>query len=106
MPLQSSGSKESWVVQGQGPGQGQGSGQGPGQGTLWQARQAVLSLLACYLRASPTVQRTALLKWNVVAALFGLLWEERTQQPALDMVPFCLSVCLSACLPACLKLWL
>ena len=77
-------------MQGQGPGQGQGSGQGQGpeQGTLWQARQAVLALLACYLRSSPTVQRTALLKWNVVAALFGLLWEEPTQQPALDMVPF------------------
>lgn len=53
---------------------------------MWQARQAVLVLLATYLHTSPTVQRTAVLKWNVVAALFGLLWEERTQQPALDMV--------------------
>lgn len=46
----------------------------------------MLILLASYLHASPTVQRTAVLKWNVVAALFGLLWEERMQQPALDMV--------------------
>ena len=53
---------------------------------MWQARQAVLILLASYLHASPTVQRTAVLKWNVVAALFGLLWEERVQQLALDMV--------------------
>lgn len=46
----------------------------------------MLILLASYLHASPAVQRTAVLKWNVVAALFGLLWEERMQQPALDMV--------------------
>ena len=60
-------------------------GQG-GSSAMWQARQAVLILLASYLHASPTVQRTAVLKWNVVAALFGLLWEERVQQLALDMV--------------------
>ncbi|KAL3142038.1 hypothetical protein ABBQ32_004670 [Trebouxia sp. C0010 RCD-2024] len=60
-------------------------GQG-GPSAIWQARQAVLILLASYLHASPAVQRTAVLKWNVVAALFGLLWEERMQQPALDMI--------------------
>ena len=98
-------------MQGQGQGQGQAQGQGQeSQGSLWQARQAVLTLLACYLRTSPIVQRTAVLKWNVVAALFSLLWEERTQQPALDMVCCavlcCLSVCvcLSVCMYVCLSL--
>ena len=98
-------------MQGQGQGQAQGQGQ-ESQGSLWQARQAVLTLLACYLRTSPIVQRTAVLKWNVVAALFSLLWEERTQQPALDMVCcavlcclsvcVCLSVCMSVCMSVCL----
>lgn len=90
--MQSSGVAESSTTHGQEQGQGQGQGQG-GQSSVWQARQAVLSLLATYLHASPTVQRTAVLKWNVVAALFGLLWEEPTQQPALDMV--CCALCVA-----------
>ena len=60
--------------------------QGRAHSASWQARQAVLALLAVYLQASPAVQRLAVLKWNVVAALFGLLWEAPTQKLALDMV--------------------
>lgn len=52
----------------------------------WQARCAMLSLLAFYLEASADVQRQAVRKWSPVAALFGLLWEEQTQQLALTMV--------------------
>lgn len=54
--------------------------------TSWHARCAVLALLASYLEASAHVQRQAVRKWNPVAALFGLLWEEQAQQLALSMV--------------------
>ena len=65
---------------------GSSTGQGQHHGGTWEARHAVLSLLAVYLQASPAVQRLAVLKWNIVAALFGLLWEPPTQKLALDMV--------------------
>lgn len=54
--------------------------------TSWHSRCAVLALLASYLEASTDVQRQAVRKWNPVAALFGLLWEEKAQQLALTMV--------------------
>ena len=70
-------------------GQGSASAADTGQeSATWQARCAVLSLLGSYLQASPQVQRLAVRKWNVVAVLFGLLWEQRTQRLALDMVGF------------------
>ena len=52
----------------------------------WQARCAVLSALATYLHASPSVQRAAVRKWEPVAALFGLLWDDSTRKIALSMV--------------------
>lgn len=52
----------------------------------WQARCAVLSALATYLHASPSVQRAAVRKWEPVAALFGLLWDDNTRRIALSMV--------------------
>lgn len=52
----------------------------------WQARCAVLSALATYLHASPSVQRAAVRKWEPVAALFGLLWDSSTRKIALSMV--------------------
>jgi len=54
----------------------------------------VLSLLSTYLHASPDVQRLAVRKWKAVTALFSLLWEQRTQKLALDMVRLCLQHCL------------
>ncbi|KAK9905588.1 hypothetical protein WJX75_002584 [Coccomyxa subellipsoidea] len=52
----------------------------------WQARCAILSALATYLHASPSVQRAAVRKWEPVAALFGLLWDDSTRKIALSMV--------------------
>ena len=54
--------------------------------TRWQARFAVLSLLATFLRLSPAVQRRAVREWDIVKALFGLLWERTMERPALRMV--------------------
>ena len=53
---------------------------------LWQARFAVLSLLATFLRLSPNVQRRAVREWDIVKALFALFWERDMQRPALRMV--------------------
>lgn len=52
----------------------------------WQARCAVLSALATYLAASPSIQRAAVRSWEPVAALFGLLWDASTRRIALSMV--------------------
>ena len=46
----------------------------------------MLTLVKGYLDASPDVQRLAVRKWDIVKALLGLLWEERTQKLALNMV--------------------
>lgn len=52
----------------------------------WQARFAVLSLLATFLRLSPGVQRRAVREWDIVKALFALVGEPDMQQAALRMV--------------------
>lgn len=52
----------------------------------WQARFAVLSLLATFLRLSVAVQRRAVREWDIVKALFALFWEKDMQRPALRMV--------------------
>ena len=57
-------------------------------GSIWQARSAMLTLVKGYLDASPDVQRLAVRKWDIVKALLGLLWEEKTQKLALNMVQF------------------
>ncbi|KAK9806574.1 hypothetical protein WJX73_003713 [Symbiochloris irregularis] len=54
--------------------------------TRWQARFAVLSLLATFLRLSPAVQRRAVREWDIVKALFALLWERTMERASLRMV--------------------
>ena len=51
-----------------------------------QARFAVLSAMDTYLHSSPAVQRAAVRRWQPIAALFSLLWDEMTRQVALSMV--------------------
>ena len=51
-----------------------------------QARFAVLSAMDTYLHASPTVQRAAVRRWQPIAAIFALLWEEAMRRVALSMV--------------------
>ena len=51
-----------------------------------QARFAVLSAMDTYLHSSPAVQRAAVRRWQPVAALFSLLWDEMTRKVALSMV--------------------
>ena len=66
---------------------GEAEAQGSNEAIMkWQARCAVLSALATYLHASPSVQRAAVRKWEPVAALFGLLWDDSTRKIALSMV--------------------
>lgn len=55
-----------------------------------QARFAVLSAMDTYLHASPAVQRAAVRRWQPVAAIFGLLWDETMRKVALSMVGFLL----------------
>ena len=57
---------------------------------LMQARFAVLSAMDTYLHASPAVQRAAVRRWQPIAALFSLLWDEVTRKVALSMVGFSL----------------
>ena len=51
-----------------------------------QARFAVLSAMDTYLHSSPAVQRAAVRRWQPIAALFPLLWDEMTRKVALSMV--------------------
>ena len=51
-----------------------------------QARFAVLSAMDTYLRSSAAVQRAAVRRWQPIAALFSLLWDEMTRKVALSMV--------------------
>ena len=51
-----------------------------------QARFAVLSAMDTYLHASPTVQRAAVRRWQPIAAIFALLWDEAMRKVALSMV--------------------
>ena len=51
-----------------------------------QARFAVLSAMDTYLHASPTVQRAAVRRWQPIAAIFALLWDETMRKVALSMV--------------------
>ena len=53
---------------------------------LWQARCAVLALLANYLHQSPAMQLKSVRDWDMVAALFELLWEEKARRIALRLV--------------------
>ena len=51
-----------------------------------QARFAVLSAMDTYLHASPTMQRAAVRRWQPIAAIFALLWDEAMRKVALSMV--------------------
>ena len=51
-----------------------------------QARFAVLSAMDTYLHASPAVQRAAVRRWQPIAAIFALLWDEAMRKVALSMV--------------------
>ena len=42
-----------------------------------------------YLHSSPAVQRAAVRKWEPIAALFSLLWDDVMRQVALSMVHYC-----------------
>ena len=53
---------------------------------LWQARCAVLALLANYLHQSPAMQLKSVRDWDMVSALFELLWEEKARRIALRLV--------------------
>ena len=53
-----------------------------------QARFAVLSAMDTYLHSSPAVQRAAVQRWQPIAALFSLLWDEMTGKVALSMVRY------------------
>ncbi len=55
---------------------------------LWQARCAVLALLANYLHQSPAMQLKSVRDWDMVSALFELLWEEKARRIALRLVRY------------------